>query len=73
MDAYQELELLAIEGRCPICGSDDVTAIDYPEENQIWFECFNCYWDKTYRLSDAKEAGYYLFWGEVEDKDGAKH
>jgi|GEM_PF-5101377 len=56
---WQKLETVCLEGCCPVCGLDTVSAIEYPSDNEIWFECSNCEWNSTYSLSDAREAGYY--------------
>lgn len=56
---WRKLESVCLEGICPGCDNETVSAIEYPSDNEIWFECCNCDWDATYSLSDAREAGYY--------------
>jgi hypothetical protein len=57
---WQKLETVCLEGCCPLCGLDEtVSAIEYPSDNEVWFECSSCEWSATYNLSDAREAGYY--------------
>lgn len=62
---WQKLETICLEGRCPSCASDEnVTAIEYQSDNEVWFECGDCSWNQTFTLSDAKEAGYYNSYGQ---------
>lgn len=55
---WRELERVVLERNCPICGSNTVVEVEYEADDEIWFECQDCGWDKTFKLSDAKEAGY---------------
>lgn len=52
------LELICLEGRCPSCFADEVTAIPYECDNEVRFDCSICGWQKFYTLSAAKELGY---------------
>lgn len=64
-DTSSDLELIAIEGRCPNCSSDDISAIPYEIDNEVFFQC-PCGWEKTYPLSLAKEKGYIPYLGDDE-------
>jgi transposase-like protein len=56
---WQVLETVCLDASCPSCGEENLTAIEYPSDNQVSFECTDCEWSSTFNLSDAREAGYY--------------
>jgi transposase-like protein len=67
---WQKLETVCLTGSCPSCGSDEnLTAIEYESDREVWFECESCKWNQTFDLLDAKEAGYYCSYGREDITD----
>ena len=69
-DVDGNLQLIVIEGRCPSCHSDDMSAIPYESDDQVFFECLGCGWQETYSLSAAKQWGYVPYLSDEETDNG---
>jgi transcription elongation factor Elf1 len=62
-DYWVSLKTIVLSGACPNCNSEEVSAITYEFDNDVWFQCKTCRWNQTYKLSDANEVGYHSNWG----------
>ncbi|MDZ7970503.1 MAG: hypothetical protein RM368_37195 [Nostoc sp. DedSLP03] len=56
---HPHAELIALEGRCPTCGNDNLTFVTYDLDNEAVFDCDNCGESESIPLTDLKEFGFY--------------
>lgn len=53
-----QLVLVAQYDICPVCGTKQLSFIEWESLNKIRFHCRNCKWNESYGLHKAKVAGF---------------